>query len=339
MSRPEAEAAVRAWRDALAALDPSEHLQTALSPQGLRAVWDVALDALSDEALEQAWRSPGVPWRHATLVVARTVVTAPLEWAAVLLGRGTEVLLKVPAEAPEVGQLLATVAGRAGLPLRVTAERAAVVRSTGAPRLVVAMGSDATIDTLRDELPAEARFLGFGHRYSVAWAPSPDELREAAVQIALHDTRGCRSPVAVFSEHPDAVAVLAEAMEEAEGRWPLGRRSDHEAAKLRARQALARVVGSATDGPGWAVLALPVERFVPEALPRVAVVHTGGAEALARAVAPTREHLSVIGVGPQGRASDALRALSAHVVPLATMQRPPVHRRHDGVDWVAATLR
>jgi len=328
--------AVNAWLDTLRQLDPAAPLagDVSLSPAGLRAVWEAALAALTPDALHAACALAGRPFRQATVVVARTVVTAPLEWCAVLLARGTRVQLKVPAEAPAVGQLLARTAAAHGLPLTATTRREAV-----AGDLVVAMGRDATVDEVRRALPSGVRYLGFGHRYSVAWAPSHEALVEVATQVAMHDTRGCRSPVAVFSPVPDAVARLAGAMERAEARWPRGALSPHELAAIRARGALARVEGEVKEGTGWGVWRLPIARFRPEALPRVAVVHPGGADELVAAVWPTRAHLSVVGVPDPTSAPPALGPLADHLAPLGQMQRPPLRRLHDGVDWVAATVQ
>ena len=81
---------VKAWRDHLLALPvPSSHL----SPAGAEEVWLGALAALSNEALDAI--DDGPAYKTAVLVCARTVLTAPLEWCAVLLARGTRVTLKV----------------------------------------------------------------------------------------------------------------------------------------------------------------------------------------------------------------------------------------------------
>ena len=326
--------AVGAWVRELRASDPSLAAASRLSPEGLRAVWSVALDELGPDAIGDALSLPGEPYATATVVVARTVLTAPLEWCAVLLARGTEVTLKVPREAPEMGHFLARTAAGHGLPLRVVTAHEAV-----GGELVVVMGRDETVEAVRGRVPAGTRVLGFGHRYSAAWAPGEADLREAAVQLALHDTRGCRSPVALVSDHPHAVDILADAMAEAEARWPRGTCSGHELAKIRARLALGQVLGQVRTGEGWGVMALPSARFVPEALPRVAVLHPGGPDTLAACIEPTARFLSVLGVPDPAAPPAVLQPYRHHLVALERMQRPPLRRHHDGVDWLAETLR
>jgi hypothetical protein len=322
---------VRAWRDA-ALRQGAPDIDSPLSPQGLEEVWRVAFEALTDEALDEAWSLPARPPRRAAFVAARTVATACLEWCAVWWGRGTEVCLKVPRAAAGLGPWLQTSADTHGLPLEVVTDPAAVRGD-----LVVAMGRDETIDALREQLPSDARFIGFGHRFSVAACDTAAGLRALAADLAMHDTRGCLSPVAVFSDHAEAERILADAMADAQQRWPRGRLHDHEHATLRQRAVLARVVGRVRQGEGWAVHTLPAARFVPVAGPRLAVVHPGGVQALLDSVEPHRRHLSTVGTDVH---HDVLRAAlpEARVVVAGQMQRPPLRRRHDGIDWVRAAV-
>lgn len=318
-------AAVRAWRDAAVAEGPPR-VAHGLSPQGWAAVWQAAFDALTDEALDAAWQRAGSPYEEATMVVARTVLTAPLEWCALWWGVGTHVRLKVPREAGGLGPWLQEQAARFGLPLQVVTDPGAVQGP-----LVVAMGRDATIDALASALPASTRFVGFGHRFSVSWARTEAGLWATAADVAMHDTRGCLSPVAVFSDHPRAAAILAEAMAEAQARWPRGELADHELALLRQRRALARVVGSVAEGEGWAVHTVPVDRFQPVAAPRLAVLHPATHAQLGVALAPYLEHLSSVG-------TDSDDPLPGRVVPCGELQRPALARQHDGIDWVAVAV-
>lgn len=318
-------ARVRAWRDHLRAVGPPD--VGPLSAEGRALAWQVALDALSDEALDAAWSLPADPYPDATMVVARTVLTAPLEWCAVWWGHGTRVRLKVPRAAPAFGAWLEATTASFDLPLEVVTDPADAVGS-----LVVAMGRDATVTALRERLPAGRPFLAFGHRFSVAAAEDEVALRGVVDDLVLHDTRGCLSPVAVFTDVPDALEVVAEAMAEAQTRVPRGALSAHEGAALRERRALARVLGRTRSGDGWDALWLPADRFVPVVSPRQAVIHPGGVAAMEAAVAPWSAHLSTVGHG-------GATALAARHVPCGTMQRPALRRLHDGIDWVAAAVR
>src|SRR5690606_38507510 len=120
-----------------------------------------------DASLAKAVAKGGRPFEAATFVAARTVVTAPIEWLAVLLARGAAVTLKHPAGQAGLAPWLRDHAVTLGLPLAITDDRDAV---RGAP-LVIAMGDDDTVAAVQASADAGARVLGFGHRVSVAWWP------------------------------------------------------------------------------------------------------------------------------------------------------------------------
>ncbi|MEQ1508417.1 MAG: hypothetical protein ABMB14_39670, partial [Myxococcota bacterium] len=144
----EGPARVRAWRDRLRAIDPTAW-SGPLSVSGARAAWEAALDALTDSGLADAIGRPGEPFPAAAVVVARTVSTAPIEWCAVLLGRGTRVVLKHPTGEPGIAPALVEAADAVGLPLTATDDRAALADLP----LVVAMGADPSIAAIRAAHP------------------------------------------------------------------------------------------------------------------------------------------------------------------------------------------
>lgn len=304
---------VLTWRQALRTLTPD---LPDLSPAGARFALDAALDAWDD--LPRHVDRP-VP-AHTVVVPASTVFTAPLEWAAVLLARGGKVTIKAPRA---LEAWFAQVARSTDLPLVSTVDRAVLMSADR----VVLMGSDATLAGLQTGLGE--RLLGFGHRFSVAWWEDPAHAEDLALDLALYDGRGCMSPVAVFSPIPDAAARLADAMAALEVRLPRGRLTPAEGASVRERTALARVLGRATVGPAWAVLELPVERFTPAGLPRVATVHTASFPAFLAAIEPFAPSLSVLG-------TDRPTGLTVRECALGRMQLPPLDRLHDGVDWLRA---
>ena len=68
---------------------------------------------------------------------------------------------------------------------------------------MVASGADATIDAIRARLRPEQRFVGYGHRFSLA-AVGPSRLdvptgEALALDITLWDQLGCMSPVAIYA--------------------------------------------------------------------------------------------------------------------------------------------
>lgn len=317
---------VRAWRDRLRTLDAAT-LDTGLSPEGAREALKVALDAISDEALEDAAALPLRPYATAHVVPASTVFTAPLEWCAVLLGRGSAVTIKRPRARSTLIDRMVEAAD--DLPLRATD-----ARDVGGADLVVAMGSDATIEAIRPTLKPGARLAAHGSAWSLAWVTR--DVSGLASDLALHDGRGCLSPAVVFSPIADAAARLADALREAQARWPVGEISAAEGSAIRARRALARVLGRSVDGDGWAVHVLPADRFVPAGLPRAPVLVP--VRDLEEAIAAARRWPSRATIGTDDpEAAAAWQGLGAsRVCALGQMQRPPMRRTHDGVDWVAA---
>ncbi len=321
------------WLADVRELDPAPAAPH-LSPAGARAALDAAVDALHEPALRSAVALPGAPFATAAVICARTVFTAPLEWVAVLLGRGTAVVLKHPRGVPGLGPGLVALAEAHGLPLTATSDRDAGRRA----ELVVAMGSDATMAELAPRLAPGTRFLGFGHRFSVAWIREPAHLAQVAEDAALHDGLGCMSPVAVFTDVPAerSGSALAEGMARAERAWPRGSVSAADAAAIRSRRALARAVGHVHEGAAWSVHVLPADRFRPGALPRSLALHqVPDRAAFLAALRPHQRWLSTVGTDDA-----ALQAWPGvrQAVP-GTMQRPPLARLHDGVDWLHETLR
>lgn len=324
--------AVQAWRDRLRSEDPGQAAPH-LSPEGARLALDAALDALHDDALRSAAEMAGAPFGTASVVCARTVFTAPLEWCAVLLARGTQVVCKLPAGVPGLGAAMATHADDLGLPLTVTDDRAQVHEAA----LVVAMGSDRTVREIGARVGAGSRYLGFGNRYSVAWIREASSLEALAMDAVLHDGAGCMSPAAVLTDLPESTVfeTFGAALERAHTRWPRGALAPADGAAIRTRSALARVLGAVAEGPGWSLHALPPNRFHPASLPRSLAVHRTARSELGTLLTGP---LSTIGTDDPATI-EALGLDGTRICAPGEMQRPPLHRHHDGVDWLAATLR
>jgi hypothetical protein len=297
-----------------------------------------ALGALDDDALDTVARVDVRPFPSAVIVAARTVFTAPLEWCAVLLGRGTRVVLKMPAGEPGWAPDLVEAAQQEGLPLSWTSERAVVAEHP----LVVAMGSDASVAAVRVAARADARVLTHGHKFSAAWITSDESWRAVAADLALYDTRGCLSPVVIMTPLPlqDVLDELSVELARAEERWPRGVMSPAEGAAVRARTALARVVGSVRTGYGWAVHVLPADQLEPVPLPRTVTVVS--VVDLTEAIGVLRAHagsLSTVGMDDPEVAEAWLDAGACRVCRIGQMQRPPLVRMHDGQNWLVATGR
>lgn len=339
---------VAAWRDRLAQADLSG-VATGLSPQGLQEAVNVAVHALNDRALEAVAAQPGTPYGRAAVVTAGTTPTAALEWLALLLGRGSEVVWKHPEAQPGLAPLVRALAG--GLPLNTTDDRDVVAEAN----VVIAMGSDAAVADIRRGAAPNAVVHAHGHAWSCAWITGaalgadeavPADFRDPwgrlAADAALHDTRGCLSPAVVFTPLPleQAVDALAEAMERAQARWPIGEVHPGEAAMIRARRAMARVVGAKRSGEGWSVHGLTLDHVTAHGLPRsLAVVHAPDAETAARTASQWGAALSTVGTDDPDSAPIWHRAGATRICSTGRMQRPPLDRIHDGVRWVTQTYR
>lgn len=323
---------VVAWLDDVRRLDVAA-LCPHLSPPGARAALDAALSALTPRALARAVDRPGEPHDSAVMVVARTVFTAPLEWAAVLLARGTDLTLKPASDDRAFAEALSDAARVRGLPLTITLDREVVTRVP----LVVAMGSDATIATIGGLVSPEVRYLGFGHRFGAAWLTTEAGFDALGDDLALHDGLGCMSPAAVFTAWSldDALEALAVTWRRTTERLPPGPLAGIAAAQIREREALARVVGRVVKEPGWSIHALPLDRFRTAALPRSVVLHAGVTGEAVAALLENHGHvLSTLATDDD----QLVVPTTARRCSPGEMQYPPLDRLHDGVDWLSATM-
>ena len=324
--------AVDSWLTRLAERDPAE-FDTGLSPEGARLAWEWALGALSREALALARAHSASPWDRATIIAARTVFTGPLEWCALLLGRGSAVLLKHPRGVGGSAHAMAEEAAAVGLPLQTTDQRS-VPPDTD---FLLAMGTDHTMDTLRSTLGAGVAATLLGHRFSAAFCPvGQTDWSGVAMDVALHDSRGCLSPVVVFTDDVGAAMEgLTQGMHHAQSRVPRGFVSPAEHAAIRAREALARVAGQVAVEPEWSVHVLPPHLWQPVALPRsLAVVEVANRQEALQRLAPFAHQLSTVGAPTLDGSWHGAR-ITSH----GTMQRPPIDRVHDGFSLIHITAK
>lgn len=304
--------------EALRALDPTAW-GLPLSAAMARATWADAVDACAAAPVD---RPDGVPPRRVAIVASANVYTAPLGWMVQLRRLGVEVVVK-PARghAAAVGAMARAVGAevRAWTGGDLEAEARGLADAEG----VIAFGGAETIAALRGRLTVP--FLGFGPRFGIHVLARPEPAM--VDDVALFDGRGCMSPAASFVDRVD-LDELAGWMADAEARWPRGEISAEEAIGIRTRVALARALGEVREGPGWAVLSLPADRFSPVSLPRVLVVHPrSGLDA-------ARPYLATLGTVAGEPALPAPRHCA-----VGQMQRPPVGRWHEGVDVLGALWR
>lgn len=323
----------------LAALDPAAW-GTGLSPENARAGWASAVGDLDAAALLAP--VSGTQPRGVLLICSGNVFTAPLPWLLHFAARGVPTIVK-PASGQEAA-VRAMAGAIGGIDVRVwrgtdataadlAAEAAALAEVDG----VMAFGGAPAMQAIRSRLPEGVVWLPFGPRFGVGVvsALTHAPLAEAAVtDFALYDGHGCMSPAAYFAREVD-LSTLADAMADAEARWPRGEIDPSDAAQTRARILLARAAGRKVVGAGWAVLELPLEHFSPVALPRVLVVHRFTDVQKVRAVvAPWRDRLGTVATDLPGLFLGAPRMCGP-----GRMQHPVCGRFHDGIDVLGALWR
>jgi len=204
--------------------------------------------------------------------------------------------------------------------------------------LVVASGTDETVAALAGRLGA--RLLAHGDRVSVAAVSREglgrDEplLERLALDVALHDQRGCLSPRAVYVEadgsaSPQAFAErLAAALDAVAHELPPGPAGVEERAALRllADEAEWEPGSRVLNGAGGLVVYDPRPAFRPTTGRRTIRVHAvDNLAALPLILAPGRvECVGLAASGPEVAALvPALRALGvARVCPIGRMQQP-----------------
>lgn len=225
---------------------------------------------------------------------------------------------------------------------------------------VVATGSDETVAALRSGARASARFVGYGHRLSIAvlgpGALARNRLSEVAAQLALDvalwDQQGCLSPVAVYcaasepgEKHaPDRLAeALAGALQSIEAQLPLGRLSTEAAAAVRRERdqaVLRRAAGASIEIHGEDALRFTVVRepdasWRPSPLHRFVRVHPLEAGALASALSPIARHLAGVAVAGFGDRAGVARELAgvgaSRICAPGSLQVPPLDWHHDGM--------
>jgi len=227
---------------------------------------------------------------------------------------------------------------------------------------VVTFGSDATLESIRADVPPHVRFVGHGHRLGFGVigregledAVIDQTAAEAAVDVAAFDQQGCMSPHWFYVEEggeatPEAFAArLAATLERLQEDWPRRALSPPEASAIHQARATwevrpdARVWRSA--GTEWTVIYTtddgpdtgPLNRFVfvkpvPDAtrnLPLPAVIG---------------RHLQTVtcALAPERLAELAARLGQLGVTRLCPLGRAqePLAGHHDGRDPLADLVR
>lgn len=227
---------------------------------------------------------------------------------------------------------------------------------------VVATGSDGAVAAWAGRAAGATpprRFVGDGHRLSIAaLGPEADLEREAralALDTALWDQQGCLSPVSVYTVGAGAgdraralAGLLADALREAEARWPRGACPPQAAAWASHERALAEM--RAAEGGGvtwladeagrWCVVAEVDAAPRPAPLYRFLRVHplsdqAAAGDTLEDALRPLAPHLAGVALAGFGRETDRMAARLAalgasRLCAPGRLQTPPLDWHHDG---------
>ena len=273
----------------------------------------------------------------APLVLGSTVVVRPARRDPVTARRFREILLQLD---DALGSAVAICGTERG-----DDEALDALLEVG---VVVASGSDSSVATIREHVNPRTRFVGYGHRLSVAVVgsePGADELAALALDASLWDQLGCLSPLAVFAlGHSDAWARgLAGALDRASSERPRGEVPLEAAAAIGRERDLAELRGAEDEriqlhaGADWTVIREADARWRSSPLHRFVRVHPVADEReLAGALGPIQAQLSTVGFG---RGLDAAAArLAPRSAPLGSMQTPPLHWNHDGIGTLRPLL-
>lgn len=298
---------------------------------------DGAISAITRKGLAEELAAHSDRPSDVSVVVARGVFTAPLEWVALYAAAGMTVRIKAPTGAATMCEALARHFTAQRLPVFVDLDR-----DLSEAASIVAFGSDATISAIETQYPNTPKAL-FGHRFSVGVTEEvlPQVL---AWEVGSFDTRGCMAPAAIFclTDIVPHLDDLATAMMQCQRAMPRGRVEDEVGPEWRRRVGLARRLGQLREGPGWAITVLPPQYFEPVALPRMlSLIPVSGPDELARILAPWQDQLSTMGTDNLLRRYHApiwkeIYGWFPRVVAMGQMQRPKLPRLHDGVEMLGA---
>jgi Acyl-CoA reductase (LuxC) len=343
-----------------------------ITPEALEAFLQTFLPAAS------AASAPGlqpVPPRLATLILAGNVFTAAVRPVLLALLAGAPVLCKSSSRSDRFPALFAAALHQADPAVAAALAVLAFPGGTTAledPLLarsdvVLAYGSDATVQTLRQRLPAHVRLLAHGHGVGAAYVPAtvlndPDQSAQAAARLALdvaaYDQKGCLSPQAVWVEGGRDWGMgrrFAQKVQEGLERWhhhlPLGPLTDETAAAQSQWKGVLQATADLFLGEGgnvaWAQNpAVPAEGGLPwgPGHRNLLVLPCDGPEDLVRHLTPLGTHLKALGAagGPEAlhRLAEALPPpLCPRLTPLGQMQTPPLATPDDGAPPFEGLLR
>ena len=224
---------------------------------------------------------------------------------------------------------------------------------------VTATGTDETLESIRMRLPAQARFVGYGHRVSFAFVTnrvltglnSRKVVERAAADVVAWNQLGCLSPHVIYVEEGGSLSAerfaeaLGQELEQREAQEPRGELPVEAAAAIASRRSLYEVRAAhspdtrqwvSRNSTAWTVVYEAEPRFQLSCLNRF--IYVKGVKDLTEALQSAdsvRGKVSTVGLAAtedhaQELATELARWGVARVCPLGQMQNPPLAWRHDG---------
>ncbi len=265
---------------------------------------------------------------------------------------GSENVIKLPGarnDSTARREILAFIA-RQPAPLRRLVKTESTLDPAAFSRadVIIAFGSDATMETLRARTHARQRFIAHGHALSLLWienpaALTPRQARACAIDVLTYDQLGCLSPQVIYAPAGTDIKVLGQKLATAlETEWrriaPKPKRPLAVAARITEARDVAFGLGYRIWLPpgrhlGWTLIHDPEPAFRPSPLHGVIYLKTGSEAQLRRSLATVAGRLSTIGCA--GKTSSRWEKLflslgASRFCPAGRMQFPPLTWHHDG---------
>jgi hypothetical protein len=337
---------------------------------------DAALGAITTAALERIFRrargtnrTRPVPPESAVAILAGNVFVAALEPMLMPLLVRAPVLVKASSIDDVFPRYLKTaidyIDEALGACVQVVTfsrhEPAQLQAAIHDAEVVSVYGSDATIETVRQQLPSHSRLSPHGHGLSAIYVPATAiankrertaAIRRISLDIAAYDQRGCLSPHFICVAHGlyDEVVGFAQALCEQgltaqQQTHPRGPLSTSALAAQMQWRGVAAARGRLFETDSFAVSYEGDAELRPSCgFRNIGVYDCADLAAFTERIAVFGEHLKAIGVvGPKTARDRVAQALPPQLAPricrVGTMQTPPFDRFTDGRDPLHDLLR
>ena len=225
---------------------------------------------------------------------------------------------------------------------------------------ITATGSDETLAAIRQRVPLNKRFLGYGQRVSFAFV-SKDVLTglnarkvigRACTDVVVWNQLGCLSPHVIYVQHGGSLPseqfaeFLADELAAREQSEPRGELPSASAAVIASRRSIYEMRAAASpdstrlwcspNSTAWTVVYEADPLFQISCLNRfIYVKGVADLPEMLRNAETIRDKVSTIGLAVPEEKAQELATERAHwgakrVCPLGQMQNPPLTWRHDG---------